>query len=104
MSEYLASATLTLSVEGAPEVKGTVAYITPHRVEWQVSESRHGDRVFAWIRAVLTGPSRKGRWAGAVIYDYGEVPAWLPIPRQWIERAARLVSSDPVSPNEGVPQ
>lgn len=101
MSEASAHATLALPVEGAPEVKGTVAYITPHRVEWQVGASRYGDRVHSWTRAVLTGPSRKGRWTGVVIYDYGDVPRWLPIPYEWIERASRLVSSDPVSPNSG---
>ena len=98
MNEVSAFATLTLTVEDAPEVKGTVAYITPHRVEWQVAASifRSGHRS-TWTRAVLTGPSRKGRWTGAVIYDYGDVPAWLPIPYEWIDRASDLVAGPPVA-------
>ena len=97
MSEVSAYATLKLTVENAPEVKGTVAYIVPRCVEWQVAASRFGGRRITWTRAVLTGPSRKGRWTGAAIYDYGDVPAWLPIPHEWIERASDLVAGPPVA-------
>lgn len=105
MSGASAHATLTLTVENAPEVKGTVAYIVPRRVEWQVGASNlYSGRLVTWTRAVLTGPSRKGPWTGAAIYDYGDVPRWLPIPYEWIERASELVAGDPVSANSGSKQ
>lgn len=88
-----AHATLKLPVDGAPEVKGTVAYIIPHVVEWRVGALNVSGRLHTWTRAVLTGPSRKGRWAGAVIYNGGDVPEWLPIPYEWIEGAKGLVAA-----------
>lgn len=98
MSEVSAYATLKLTVENAPEVKGTVAYIVPRRVEWQVGAANHrSGRLVTWTLAVLTGPSRKGHWTGAAIYDYDDVPAWLPIPHEWIERASDLVANPPVA-------
>ncbi len=88
---------LTLPLDGAPEVKGSAGYLTPHRVTWRVHAAAYGSRDYIgyWAAAILKGPGRTGRWRGAALYDLTEVPEWLPVPTDWIEDAQALLATLP---------
>lgn len=95
----MASAKITLSCEG-PEVRGSAAWITPQRVEWRVYSSlyRAGGGITIYIDAVVTGRGRDGRMArGAAVFSADTyagtpVPAWLPVPDEWLKRATEFVT------------
>lgn len=90
---------LVLPVEGAPEVRGSAGYLTPHRATWRVHAAMYTrrDYIGRWSTVVLEGPGRTGRWRGAALFDIAEVPEWLPVPADWIERAWALLATLPES-------
>lgn len=94
MADKTMSVSLTLPLDGAPEVKGTAGYLTPHRVKWQVYAYISRNGADTWTRALLEGPGRTGRWRGcAILDDSTGIPDWLPVPRDWIERAEALAAT-----------